>query len=108
MNAIDPANRDRHISTTIVVFQAVQTIQELPAGYAFRLPNESTLLLKTAEFMANERLCCPFFGFNLMIEPEGGAVWLHLTGPAGVKPFIRAEIGEALRADVIQATSFLE
>jgi len=106
MNAIDPAERERHIATAIEVFRAVQLIQELPNGYAFRLPNETSLLLKTAEFIANERLCCPFFGFKVEIEPEGGPLWLHLTGSEGVKPFIQAEIGEALDDTVAQSAGF--
>lgn len=106
MNAIEPANRDRHIAAAVEVFQAVHAIRELPNGYAFRLPGETNLLLKTAEFVANERLCCPFFGFMIEIEPEGGSLWLHLTGPDGVKPFIQAEIGEALNDAVARAASF--
>jgi len=49
-----------------------------------------------------ERLCCPFFGFGLRIKPEGGAVWLSLTGRDGIKPFIRAEIGQALPAGMLE------
>ena len=82
------------------VFGAVQEIRELPDGYSFRLANETALLLKVADFLAKERLCCPFFGFALQIEAEGGAVWLSLTGREGVKPFIQAEIGQALADSV--------
>ena len=74
----------------------------MPDGYAFRLPNESDVLLKAAEFIALERLCCPFFGFSLEVEPEGGALWLRLTGREGVKPFIHAEIGGHLSAPMTQ------
>jgi hypothetical protein len=45
-------------------------------------------------------LCCPFFGFALEMEPEGGAVWLSLTGREGVKPFIIAEIGNYLPVSI--------
>ena len=41
-------------------------------------------------------VCCPFFGFGLEIEREGGSVWLSLTGREGVEPFIMAEIGDHL------------
>jgi hypothetical protein len=92
LNAIDPAHREQHSQAATEVFHSVQAVRELPNGYAFRLPNETGLLLKAIEFIAYERLCCPFFGFTLQIEPEGGAVWLHLTGREGVKPFIRSEI----------------
>ncbi len=94
MEAIEPSKRQQHIATAKHLFGSVQEVRELPNGYAFQLPTESELMLKAAEFIALERLCCPFFGFALQVEPEGGAVWLYLTGREGVKPFIRAEIGE--------------
>ena len=106
MYAIEPANRDRHIATTLEVFQAAQAVRELPNGYAFRLPNETTLLMKATEFIANERLCCPFLSFTVEIEPEGGPLWLHLTGRDGVKPFIQAEIGEALNEAIAKVVGF--
>jgi len=96
MTAIEASERGRHIATTDALFSSAGEIRELPNGYAFRLPNESDVLLKAAEFIALERLCCPFFGFGLEVEPEGGALWLRLVGREGVKPFIQAEIGEHL------------
>jgi hypothetical protein len=94
MDAIEAGQRPEHIATARQLFSLVGEIKELSDGYAFRLPVESEVLLKVAEFISLERLCCPFFGFTLEIEREGGDIWLHLTGRDGVKPFIRAEIGE--------------
>lgn len=99
MTAFTPAERKEHIAAIGQVFGAVEEIQELSDGYAFRLPNEAAMLLQLADFIAKERLCCPFFGFSLDLEPEGGALWLSLTGREGVKPFIQAEIGHALSDD---------
>jgi len=96
MDAIEPSKRQQHIATAKSVFAAVHEIQELPNGYAFRLPNASKVLRKVGDFISLERLCCPFFGFTLEVEREGGSVWLQLTGREGVKPFIRAEIGELI------------
>jgi hypothetical protein len=93
MTAIEVSKRGQHIATIDALFRSTGEIREMPNGYAFRLPNESDVLVKAAEFIALERLCCPFFGFSLEIEPEGGALWLRLTGREGVKPFIQAEIG---------------
>jgi hypothetical protein len=106
MTAIDPASRTRHAAITVELFQAVDAIRELPNGYAFRLHDEAALLMKVAEFIANERLCCPFFGFTVEVEPQGGAFWLHLTGREGVKPFIQAEVGAALNESVARAANF--
>jgi hypothetical protein len=94
MDAIEPDKRQQHISTAEHLFHSVKEVRELPNGYSFRLPDEPDILLKGAEFISLERLCCPFFGFTIEVEPEGGDVWLQLTGREGVKPFIRAEIGE--------------
>jgi hypothetical protein len=96
MTAIASEHRGAHIATIEKLFRSVKSKRELPDGYAFELPNESNLLLLAAEFMCQERLCCPFFGFRLEIEREGGPLWLSLTGRDGVKPFILAEIGEHL------------
>jgi len=96
MTAIVADQRGAHLATINKLFQEVESCRELPNGYSFRLPNESDLLLTVAEFITLERLCCPFFGFGLEVEREGGAVWLSLTGRDGVKPFIMAEIGDHL------------
>lgn len=92
LTAISSEQRGQHIAIAKQVFALVEETQELPNGYAFRLPQEPDMWLKAAEFIANERLCCPFFGFTLELEPEGGPLWLKLTGGEGVKQFLQAEI----------------
>lgn len=96
MSAIDPALRARHIAAGGEVFGAAEEIREIPGGYAFRLPAESDTLLKAAEFISLERLCCPFLRFSLEVEPEGGPVRLRLTGREGVKAFVREEVSGLL------------
>jgi hypothetical protein len=98
--------RDQHIATTKELFRAVEAIRELPDGYAFRFPGERTILALAAAFVALERRCCPFFGFTIEVEPEGGPFWLHLTGREGVKPFIQAELGEVLDESLARAAGF--
>jgi hypothetical protein len=100
MSAIAAAQRDAHLATIEKLFRSAENVHELPNGYSFRLPNELDVLLTAAQFIALERLCCPFFGFGLEIEREGGAVWLSLTGRDGVKPFILAEIGNHLPRNI--------
>jgi hypothetical protein len=100
MTAIAPEQRSAHLDTIDKLFKAVESIRELPNGYAFHLPNRSDMLQTAAEFITLERLCCPFFGFSLEIESERGALWLSLTGREGVKPFILAEIGNHLPTNI--------
>jgi hypothetical protein len=94
MSAIEADKRVPHVANAKELFAHVAEVRELNDGFAFRLNDSPDLLAKLAEFIALERLCCPFFGFTIEVEPEGGAVWLKLTGREGVKPFIQAEIGE--------------
>ena len=100
MTAIAPEQRGAHIATIERLFRSAQQVRELPDGYAFELPKESDVLLSAAQFIALERLCCPFFGFGIEVEREGGSVWLSFTGREGVKPFIMAEIGDHLPASI--------
>jgi hypothetical protein len=98
MTAMAPEQRAPHLANAKALFNRVQEIRELDNGFAFRLQDSAELLANLGEFVTLERLCCPFFGFTIEVEPEGGAVWLKLTGREGVKPFIKAEIGEFLTA----------
>jgi len=96
MSAIPAGERDAHLTNIKSLFNAVKSIHELPNGYRFGLPAEREVLKLAAEFIALERMCCPFFGFGLEVEWELGEAWLSLTGRDGVKPFILAEIGDHL------------
>jgi hypothetical protein len=107
MEAIKPDQRQQHIAMARQLFHAVRSIRELPNGYAFHLPDKPDTLRLLTEFISLERLCCPFFGFTIEIEPEGGSVWLQLTGREGVKPFIRAEIGEFLGVAITHSSPLI-
>lgn len=96
MSAIEAGRREQHIATGKEVFRAVAEIRELPDGYAFRLSREPHVLVKTAEFISLEKLCCPFLRFVIEVGAEGGPVWLLLTGREGVKAFIREEVSGLL------------
>ena len=92
MDAIEPSARGPHLENARALFALVTEVKELPNGYSFRLPVDS--FLELARFVELERVCCPFFGFVIEVEKEGGEVVLHLTGRDGVKDFIKAEVGE--------------
>jgi hypothetical protein len=71
----------------------VKEVRELDDGYAFGHSPDRTVLLAIAEFVANERLCCPFFEFGLTVERDGGPVWLRMTGAGDAKRVLEAEMG---------------
>jgi hypothetical protein len=96
LTAIPPDERDGHTAAARALFAAVAEARDLPDGHAFRLPAESRLLTLAAEFIARERLCCPFFTFTLEVTPARGPLWLRITGPDGARKILTAELGHLL------------
>ena len=96
MTAIPPDQRQSHLATSRNLFAKIQEIRELENGYEFRLADDPRLMSELAEFIALEKLCCPFLNFVIEVEREVGPVWLRLTGREGVKAFIREEINGLL------------
>jgi hypothetical protein len=70
--------------------QTIVTPEELPDGYAFSFP--ATVLLAVAAFVENERRCCPFFTFTLVVPPGAEAITLAITGNPEAKVVIAAEL----------------
>ena len=93
MLALDAEGRKRHKAVSEQMRAAVKEVQNLADGYAFRFSAEQSTILLVSEFIARERLCCPFFRFELIAEGEDGPLWLRLRGREGVKEFIKAELG---------------
>jgi hypothetical protein len=91
MGAFTPSQREAHIQNTTELIQAVQSVQEIGNGYEFRFPSETDFISKIAEFISNERLCCPFLNFTLNIFSNNEQVSLLLTGPIGTQEFLHAE-----------------
>ena len=52
-------------------------------------PSAETIAL-IARAIEAERHCCRFLRFGMTVEPDGGPMFLELTGPAGTRDFLRA------------------
>jgi hypothetical protein len=96
MNVFTPAQRDSHIQTTMELIQAVESVQGVENGYELRFPNQTEFIAKIAEFISNERLCCPFLKFSLTVASNNEPVSLSLTGPMGTQEFLRGEFAGAI------------
>jgi hypothetical protein len=96
MDVFTPAQREAHIQTTTELIQGVQSVRVIENGYEFQFPNETRFISRIAEFISNERLCCPFLEFNLNIISNSEPVSLKLTGPVGTQEFLRAEFSGAI------------
>jgi hypothetical protein len=89
-DALDQAQRQRHGQVLERLGRMVEAVRELPDGYALKLPQQQQSIGLAAEFIATERLCCPFINFNLEVAAYDGPLWLRLTGAPSVKDFLRA------------------
>ena len=89
MMALTESDRAVYQELAGTLLASVQEKRELRNGYAFRLPPE--MLVTAARWISFERLCCPFFAFELELAQDQGALWLRITGSRGIKEFIRAE-----------------
>jgi hypothetical protein len=96
LTAIPSDVREEHVVTAPQLFALAQEVQELPDGFAIRFLNEPGRFMEIAKFIENDRLCCPFFCFGLEVEPNGGALWLRLTGGEGVKEMLRVTLFDGI------------
>jgi hypothetical protein len=92
LTALNAEQRERHRVVLKQIRQVGQEVREVANGYAFRFLAETPVLLLLAEFISLEHHCCPFLEFALEIKTERGPAWLTVTGPEGVKEFLRAEL----------------
>ena len=69
---------------------AVTATVHLENGQSWHISEAHITLSETAEWVAMERLCCPFLTFQL--EPATESDYrLTLTGPPGTNDFLAAE-----------------
>ncbi len=71
------------------IFSKIEQVEELADGFALRFPGSDEWATRLFEFIVFERVCCPFFTFELLFEANQKAIWLKLRGGEGVKVMIR-------------------
>lgn len=89
--ALSPSERSRHSELTEKLLTNRKAVVEMAAGYEFQFEPSTITLAELADWAVNESKCCPFFDFHLDLEREGKLLCLRLTGPDGIKAFIRTE-----------------
>ena len=88
---VDSRRRLKELAEELV--RSAKEIRELPDGYGLGFAEASRMRFEEiAEFIALDRLCCPFIRHGLIHEPYEGGVWLHLSGADGVKDIIKSEV----------------
>jgi hypothetical protein len=94
LNAIPIAKRDGHFALAKRLLMDVALKREvLKDGYAFSFAQDE--FESIAAFVNNERRCCPFMRFEIVIEAHPPSASLRMTGPEGTRELLDAELGLA-------------
>jgi hypothetical protein len=59
-------------------------------GLRLQFPASTETLSMLANAIEAERHCCRFLRFTIDVEPDGGSMFLELTGPPGTREFVTA------------------
>jgi hypothetical protein len=91
LSAFTAEQRAGHVKLTASLARDISEVKELENGYAFKIGEGENAFEKAAEWISLENRCCPFLCFHLEWVLEK-PVWVHVTGPKGIKPFISNEM----------------
>jgi len=86
--AISATDRPAYIDLLQRLRTAVREREELATGYRFRIAGNAISLADTAQWIAWERLCCPFLTFEIRVTGDDEDYRLTLSGPAGTKQIL--------------------
>jgi len=64
-------------------------------GFRWTFSETNGLLNDVASVIEAERRCCRFLRFRLTLEPNGGLLWLEVTGPEGTQTFLSSLLSNA-------------
>lgn len=92
LSAINDEALDSHKKNGKALLASTQEVRKVANGYALRLPPDTKIIQQTGVFIARERLCCPFFEFNLTIQAAHDSFWLALSGRENVKQYIETAL----------------
>jgi hypothetical protein len=75
--------------------------EDLGEGLRFRFAPTEDTLSTIAQAVDAERRCCRFLRFAITVEPDGGPMFLELSGPTGTREFLAAllEVPDRIQPD---------
>lgn len=66
---------------------------ELENGFQYSFDGTDKMIDQLSLFIKTERQCCDFFDYHLVVAGNGKRIEMKITGPEGVKDFIKSELG---------------
>lgn len=100
LTALTEQERNWLITGFATFFSRTTEITARPDGYGFKIPNaDFKQTIRVAKLVALNRLCCPFIKHEIVQEPGTLDLWLYMSGPAGVKQAVKADIMQLASQD---------
>jgi hypothetical protein len=86
------ALRTRRAGLLMDLLRRAERRDDLSNGLRFEFAPSGETIALIARAVEAERHCCRFLRFGITVEPNGGPVFLELTGPEGTREFVSALI----------------
>ncbi|HEX3597881.1 MAG TPA: hypothetical protein VHU80_22385 [Polyangiaceae bacterium] len=94
--AFTQRQRQRYDALREQVRSAAGQVDEIEEGFVLRFATEPAVLGAVAEWIALERLCCPFLDFILEVPAAREFATVRITGPEGTKAVLREGMAQPL------------
>lgn len=86
LSAADLGVRRAHLLPGLCAQATLRVV--LSDGYRLTFTPATGLIESIARVVDAERQCCRFLRFALVVEPDGAAITLDVTGPEGTREFL--------------------
>jgi len=93
LTAMTPSQRERHRALIGTIRARLTEFEAAGDDLGLSFEPDPAVFVALAEWITLERLCCPFLGFSLELEPRGGPARLRLSGGQGALAAFRAAVG---------------
>jgi hypothetical protein len=92
LSVFSSEEKKRHEEESMELFRKAKRVIELTDGFAFHHDYTDEKFLALANWTTDENRCCPFFTFELVIEPfaSGREIIVRLKGSDQIKQGLKA------------------
>jgi hypothetical protein len=93
MAALTSAERTKHGKLLMALATAKPEVKETAAGFSLKFSDSRKMWPLITEWAGYEARCCSFLTLTATLPGGKDAVLVGISGPAGAKGMIKAEIG---------------
>ena len=92
LTVFNNSERIKHLALAKSLLREATQVVEHKDGFTFVFQQSALLEVKIAEWVSNEKRCCPFFSFELSRTNAPPSLSLTISGPNGAKEILRTVV----------------